>query len=1137
MNNMKLGLNNKLFHSDNNSYNITGVDKYQWAILFQELKSLNDHLKKNIFILPTEKEAEDFIALISNQKDTLFYPSIGCEIYSSMTPSEYNLVKRISTLSKMMTDESYNVVCSLEAFLLYTPPNDFFKNEGFTIEVSDIISPHELAKNLINLGYQSAPSCEEPGTFAQKGEVFDIYPLDKEPVRLIYFDDMIEEIKLVDKHTLRSLSGESLNKINLGKTQHSLFDKDYLTNFRSQFPRPALSERDKFDYRKEILKKLNDHNFFDDYPLFISFFFPKRETIKDFISSETNCFFLNMEAIEYEKNLLSDELSEQYEQFAEVSSILKPKPNQIFNLDQDYPERSFFINNVNVDLNLDLNISNQIDLNLKPIAYGKNRKQSVLEFIKGHNHSSSKLRVYYTKESSRNEIEYLLGTYFESQTLNVSYHQKYLKEGFLYINEDIIFISENDFFNVKTKKVSQKNNQLDKDVFAEQLSTLKKGDYVIHKDFGIALYEGIETLTLSENESDYLVLKFLDNDKVYVPVYKINLIQKHSNSESNVKLSNLKTKKFEAAKSKAKSAVKKLAFDLLESQAKRELKKGYAFSMPDHDFNEFSLSFKFTETPDQIKAIEDVISDMTSSKPMDRLVCGDVGFGKTEVAMRAAYKAVQDNFQVCVLVPTTVLALQHFNSFKERFSDTAVEIDFISRFKSAKQLASTLQKIEEKKVDIIIGTHKVLSQKVKFNNLGLLIIDEEQRFGVTHKEKLKLLRENIDTLTLTATPIPRTLQMSFLGIKDLSIIKTPPPKRQSIKTYIIKEDNSTIKMAIEKELKRGGQVFIVHNKVSDIEIFTSKIRELVPSARIIYAHGQLSERDLEKRISDFYNYKYDILVATTIIESGIDIPRANTLIIDRADTYGLAQLHQLRGRIGRSDKKAYAYFMVPKFQKLSDIAGKRLKALQTYADLGAGHSLATSDLEIRGSGDILGPEQSGHIGTIGLELYMDLLKDCINEIKGQKRINHYNIEIQTNFSSYIPQNYIHDSGIRLKYYKKISNSDNLEEVDHLSDELTDLYGQPPQELLNLLTIIKSRHYLKRLAIEHVRVSGKTIALKFNKQEIENDNDLRNKVINLFTQRPKIYKINPDYSINCKFKDKVLLDDLFEFSHYLNENLN
>jgi transcription-repair coupling factor (superfamily II helicase) len=567
------------------------------------------------------------------------------------------------------------------------------------------------------------------------------------------------------------------------------------------------------------------------------------------------------------------------------------------------------------------------------------------------------------------------------------------------------------------------------------------------------------------------------------------------------------------------------------------LQKGFQFSPPDQAYTDFANSFKFQETQDQQSAIDDVISDMTSTKPMDRLVCGDVGFGKTEIAMRAAFKTLCDNKQVAVLVPTTVLSFQHYNSFTERFKDVAVNIEFISRFKTTKQVNEILCKLDQGKIDILIGTHKILSEKVKFKDLGLLVVDEEQRFGVAHKEKMKLIRENVDTLTLTATPIPRTLQMSFLGIKDLSIIKTAPARRQTIKSYIIKDDQHTIKLAIEKELSRSGQIFIVHNRVSDIEIYANKIQLLIPKARVIFAHGQMGEKDLEKRITDFYQYKYDILISTTIIESGIDIPRANTMIIDRADTFGLSQLHQLRGRIGRSDKKAYAYFIIPSFHNISEVANKRLKALQTYAELGSGFNLASSDLEIRGSGDILGAEQSGHIGNIGLELYMELLQDAINEIKGKPASRNRNIEFNTPFNGFIPKEYMSDAGSRLKFYKKLSNSSSKEDIDALIDEIVDKYGKLPEQILNLEKILHSRVNLQDLAINSVKTKASSIVLSFDTDILASEPELRDKILGFFMERPKIYKINPDYSINCIFKDKIDINTLVDFTEFLQNRLN
>ncbi len=1147
-----LTLENKLKQSSNTRLNINGFSYNQWSILLKDFFFNSNQLqfKKNLFIFPDEGDAEIFFSSIKDHVPTYFYPDLGSEIYSSIIPSEFNLIKRFSTLNKVLNEklEYFNIVTTISALNILVPPASFFQNNNLTLEISDIIERNDLAEKLVQIGYNRTPTTEEPGSFAIKGEIFDIYPFDGAPVRLHFFDDMIEEIYIIDKHTLITDRTKPLERIELHKTHFSLMKKNLINNFRNSFPRPPLNEKDKLNYRDSIFKKLSNNYFFDDYPYFISYFFNEQNTLTDYLDDYKYHFFNFFDIVEdferFKLNLIDD-----YNSFIGLDDeVIKPSPEKIYNLDYKLPSSYLAINNVNISVNLDKDIHNEIDVKINPISgiikkllindQSIHKSKAICQYIEQEIKKKKDIRIYFTNSSSKDQILHYLKTYLSPQTSmhNIVFINEYLDEGFEYVHENILFLSETDFFQKKINKTKNKQINFDQDLFAEQISTLTIDDFVIHKDFGIGQYKGIETLNLGGSTSDFIVLNYQDDDKVYVPVYKLSLIQKHSSSQSNVPVANLKTKKFEKAKSKAKQSVKKLAFDLLELQAKRKLKKGYKFSEPDSLYNDFSLSFKFKETPDQTKAINDVISDMTSEQPMDRLVCGDVGFGKTEVAMRAAFKAVIDHKQVAILVPTTVLAYQHYNSFCERFKDFPVHIDFISRFKTTKQTNEVIEKLNDGKIDILIGTHKILSEKVVFKDLGLLVIDEEQRFGVAHKEKMKLLRETVDTLTLTATPIPRTLQMSFLGIKELSVIKTPPPKRQTIKSYIIKEDPRTLKIALEKELSRGGQVFIVHNRVHDIEIFTDKIRKIIPQARIIFAHGQLSEKDLEKRITDFYNYKYDILISTTIIESGIDIPRANTMIIDRADTYGLSQLHQLRGRIGRSDKKAYAYFIVPSHKKISDVAAKRLKALQTYADLGSGFSLATSDLEIRGSGDILGPEQSGHIGSIGLELYMELLKECINEIKGDKSINNQLIEIQTPFDAYIPTQYIENSGLRLKYYKKISNAKALDSIDRIVFELEDQFGMIPDETKNLIDIIKSRVYLSGIALNAIKVKSSSILLSFSKDIINSDQTMREKIINFFTQRPKIYKINPDYSINCSFKDKITINTLLEFSKYLSNQL-
>ncbi|MDC0255732.1 transcription-repair coupling factor, partial [Bacteriovoracales bacterium] len=776
-----------------------------------------------------------------------------------------------------------------------------------------------------------------------------------------------------------------------------------------------------------------------------------------------------------------------------------------------------------------------ITRNIGPIPERLKFIKESIKFIKEHFNKKGQIIFCYQSLESKKEFDFL----WEEETLNspipIAFFKGKLNEGFFYKTENTLILSEGDLFSSKKKKIKNITNK-SVDLFAEQISTLKKGDFVIHGEHGVGKYLGLESLTVGGINTDYLILQYAQNDKIYVPVYKMNLIQKHADGSNQVKVANLRNAKFQQLKTKAKKAAQELAFDLLELQAKRKMTKAFSFSPPDHNFKEFELAFPFSETPDQLQAIESVITEMQKDSPMDYLVCGDVGFGKTEVAMRASFKAVLNEKQVAILVPTTILAFQHFNSFSERFKNFPVNIELLSRFKNSKETKEIKESLSQGKVDIIIGTHKILSDSVKYKDLGLVIVDEEQRFGVAHKEKLKLIKTSVDFLTLTATPIPRTLQLAFLGLKDLSLIQTAPPKRQSIKTYLVKEDDKTLKSAIEKELRRGGQVFIVHNRVKDIEYYTQKIQELVPNSNIVYAHGQMKEKELESKMKDFYLGKYDILISTTIIESGIDIPNANTMIIDRADTFGLSQLHQLRGRIGRSDKKAYAYFIIPNEKVISATATKRLKALQTYADMGSGFSIASSDLEIRGAGDILGGSQSGHVEAVGLELYMELLKDAVNELQGREKKSKLDLEISTPFSSYIPSNYIKNDSERLKQYKKLSNCNSLVNLENNKTILEDIYGTFPQEVHNFFMTLECRILLQNLAMNSFKVGPRSILISFDEKILESNESLRNAIVTFFMARPKVYLFSPNFKITCSFKEELNPDTIIKFATLLSKQI-
>jgi len=1147
--------------SEENPLRVFGVSSEQWLFIFKNLlnESANLFQKKNILLIFKEQDhAEDAYEHLKNKFNNVFFlPGIESSPYSGIISSEKNYFERMSTLAKIFSmqekADTFILTTTIEALCFKSPPKNFFKNTSRQISAEDIISPSDLAKLCVELGYSRSSSIEEPATFVQKGQIFDIYPLGGNPVRLSYFDDMIETIHGIDIETQKTLKDEKYSTIKLNASAGLLTKGDYATTLRENIPQISPGFKNKFENRKQLFQKISDGQLFENYPAYIPLFFKDCESAFSLIAHQSSIvpILINTEECIREFTEYLESLRSELDQLETDlnAEIVFPHYEKIYDFQFFHSldkSKSIFVDQINLqglqqeDSQLTLNIkSTKLFLNehINPALPKPEYIQSALAFIAQHFKYSGTLFISSYSEGSRAEIKHLLELQSFSKDLLTRIHflNEKFESGFYYETEKILLLTDGDLFSSKKTKVAKKQ-KIDLDLFAEQLSTLKVNDYVIHADHGVGIYQGMESLEIAGDKSDFLVLKFSEDDKVYVPVYKLNLIQKHADSHAGIKPDSLRTNKFQLVKARARISAKTLAFDLLRLQAERQSSEAYAYGPPDHLYREFELAFPFEETPDQAQAINDVLEAMQKPVPMDYLVCGDVGFGKTEVAMRAAFKAVEDKKQVAVLVPTTILALQHYNSFVKRYKDFPIKIEFISRFKTPKEAKLILERCERGDVDILIGTHKLLSDKLKFSDLGLVIVDEEQRFGVGHKEKLKLMKTSVDFLTLTATPIPRTMQMAFLGLRDLSLIKTAPPKRQSIKTYVIKHDDLTLQNAIRKELQRGGQVFVVHNKVQDIEDFSRYIKELVPEASIVFAHGQMNEKDLEDRINQFYEGKYQILIATTIIESGIDIPNANTMIIDRADTYGLAQLHQLRGRIGRSDKKAYAYFVVPYAREVSSIAQKRLHALQTYADMGAGFNIASVDLEIRGAGDILGASQSGHIEAVGLELYMELLKEAIYEIRGERKAIKKDIEIVTPFTSFIPNHYIPDAQERLKQYKRLSNCESHDNLETLKSEFEDIYGVFSDELSNLFTILETRIYLQSYGIKSIHVAGKSITLKFDKSFLENDPQLSESVVKYFISRPKIYQFTPDYRVIFNAKNTVSQSELIKFAKEIALNL-
>jgi len=688
-----------------------------------------------------------------------------------------------------------------------------------------------------------------------------------------------------------------------------------------------------------------------------------------------------------------------------------------------------------------------------------------------------------------------------------------ISRGFRFADERLAVIAEEEIFGkrVKRRAVSEAR----KKQLLSSLAELKPGDHIVHVDFGVALYRGLKHLSFSGLEGDFLLLEYAGEDKLYLPVDRINLVQRYVGVEGGEpRLDRLGGPGWEKAKSKARAEVQEMATELLKIHAAREIQQGYQFSPPDDTYREFEATFPFEETPDQAHAIEDVLSDMESTRPMDRLVCGDVGYGKTEVALRAAFKSVMDGKQVAVLVPTTVLAQQHAESFAARFKDYPVRVEMLSRFRTPKEQKEILEGVKQGTVDVIIGTHRLLQKDVEFRDLGLIVVDEEQRFGVAHKERLKKYRAVVDILTLTATPIPRTLYMSLMGIRDLSIIDTAPVDRLAIKTFVSRSSDELIREAVMRELKRGGQVFFVHNRVQTIDAMAAELRRIVPEAKIAVGHGQMAEKELERVMLSFMHGESNVLLCTTIIESGLDIPSANTLIVNRADTFGLSQLYQLRGRVGRSKQRAYAYFLIPGEGAISPDARERLKIIQDITELGAGFRIATHDLEIRGAGDLLGARQSGDILAVGYELYVELLDEAVRTLKGEALPERVEPEIKLRVPAFIPEDYVPDPNQRLILYKKLAQPADEEQVDDISAELVDRFGALPQAVVYLLEVMRIRTLLKTLLVKEIEASGGEIVLSFHERTPVSPDA----ITSLLKKEKGKYRFTPQFKLHAKLSD-------------------
>jgi transcription-repair coupling factor (superfamily II helicase) len=1056
----------------------------------------------------------------------LTYPGYEIPPYTPLSPDQRTTASRLSSLYHLRESETPGfLITSIEALMRRVVPTGVLSSSVELIMVQEDIDQTQLIENLIQLGYEKVALAQSVGDFSVRGGIIDIYPppfltedntFHEGPLRLDFFGDTVESLRSFNPFTQRS-TGE-LNEALLLPVNDILFhDKKSSSHHTTLNTFSNLATEQDWDQTavEQIQNHLRNHHRFPGIEFYLPLFYQEEKqptaTVFDYLPDNTRLIIIEPESCMQTIQLVTERIEANFSQSLSASTPAL-NPTELFlnraQIDQQLDSFSKVLcsdfHGKEVDpisfsttnhqlLKQDIGIQRRKRGLLPPLTdqimswqekgdtvviccRSSRHTKNLAELLGKHGHNLKELIAPLTYDS--------LSTLSDPTSLYLCDHP--LHQGFSLQDHNLHLLSESELFGEirlgRKKKAAHQRGEV------VQFAELNHGDIVVHRDHGLGIYHGLVTMEFQSVPNDFMLIEYRDGDKLYLPVDRMNLISRYEGLSDRVpKIDKLGTQSWKTIKSKVKEEVWRVAQELLDIYAKREIRQGRSFSQPAELFHELEESFPFDETPGQQKAITDTIDDLTSSNPMDRLVCGDVGYGKTEVAIRGAFKVVEDGFQAAILVPTTVLAEQHLKTFKERLQGFPVTVECINRFRSQSEQKAIVKGLKEGKIDIVIGTHRLLSKDIVYKKLGLLIIDEEHRFGVSHKEKIKRIKAEVDILTLTATPIPRTLQMSLLGIRDLSIISSPPEQRQPTKTFVAQYDDLVIKEAIIREMQRKGQIFFVHNRVKSIHRMAASVQKLVPTARVAVAHGQMAGKDLEAIMVSFVNKEIDVLICTTIIESGLDIPSANTIIVNRADCLGLAEIYQLRGRVGRSSLQSFAYLLVPSMETLSKESKERLRALMDYNDLGGGFKLAMSDLQIRGGGNLLGVSQSGHIAAIGYDLYLDLLQRTVADLKiqqsnglGTSQLEDFEPEINLQLSAYIPASYVPDISQRYMAYRRISALTKMEEADRtdLQEEMVDRYGPLPKESINLFHIVALKKDLIELRVNKLERGRDSLVFSF-----------------------------------------------------------
>jgi transcription-repair coupling factor (superfamily II helicase) len=1064
--------------SSNSSHYVEGISSSSYPLLIASYFAIENC--PIIVILPSAVKASEFISDISSlieQEYIYSFSSLNMLPYEFINPAEHVERERVSALYALFSKKACIVVTDIDAVMRKIPGADRLKQSALSLEKGEEIPFDDLIETLVNFGYTREHRVDSYGTFAIKGGILDIFAAGSEsPVRIDFFGDEIDSIRNFDLDSQRSK--DEIEHVVIFPRREIILtqkEKDALVKLLQKkiIDGKKLPEKLKESVESGIIHDDED-GIYDLFGLI-----GKTESFFSYTPPNSIIFTIERSELLSKRESLIHTYNELYER---KSAFVTIPPDQKLDIDtfDTVLEKSCVLQTF-------MSHPGALSLQLKSVHSYNGKIKELREELATRLDDGWKVIISTAFEGQARRLQDILKEFKPSMEvdsdsqliINLSSYSSGLEIG----DGKILLLTDHDIFgkSYRRKKSFKKKSSTPLKSFLD----LNPGDYVVHINHGIGVFKKIERMSAGGFERDFLLLEYADGDKLYVSLDQLTMVQKYIGFDGKEPRIDALGKKsaWNRIKKKVKESIEELAHELIEIYAKRKALKGFQYPLDTTWQEEFETNFEYEETPDQLNAIEDVKDDMESSRPMDRLVCGDVGFGKTEVAIRAAFKAAMAGRQTALLVPTTILALQHYNTFKKRFSEYPIQVEMISRFRSQKHIKDTKTKLAGGDVDIIIGTHALLSKDVAFKNLGLLIIDEEQRFGVKHKERLKSLRAQVDVLTLSATPIPRTLHMSMAGIRDLSIIMTPPENRQSIETYVLEENPDILQMAVKRELERNGQVFFVHNRVQSIDQQAEMLSELIPEASIAIAHGQMAEHQLEDIMVDFLDKKYDILIATTIIESGLDMPDVNTIIVNRADTFGLSQLYQLKGRVGRSSRKAFAYFFYPRHIPLNEVAQKRLRVISEYTDLGSGFKVAMKDLEIRGAGNLLGKQQSGNIMEVGFDLYTQMLEEAVSKLKGEFKGELCRTPVFFKTDNYIPDEYIPDEKQKIEFYKRFEGCETIEEIETLENEIKDRFGEYPGQVEILIELERIRTLASLLCIEEILEGEKSIRIKMSERTL------------------------------------------------------